>query len=183
MARIFDLFYRFLDLVLIVLLAGMAVMVFLNVVLRYGLNSGIPVSEELSRFFFVWLTFIGAVVAHRHHMHMGMETFVAALGRRGRMVMMGLSEVIILGCSWVLFLGTWKQLPINITMNAPVSGISMAWVYGTGMFTAGMIAAISATRLARLLSGRMTEAEIAAFAGERHLIDEPLTPDPRGGAK
>ncbi|OSP54826.1 TRAP transporter small permease [Pseudoruegeria sp. SK021] len=172
MARIIDLFYRLLDVVMIVLLAGMAIMVFLNVVLRYGMNSGIPVSEEMSRFFFVWLTFIGAVVAHRHHMHMGMETFVAALGRRGRMLMMGLSDLLILGCCWVLFLGTWKQLPINASMTAPVSGIPMAWVYGTGMFTASMIALITLTRFLRLVTGRITENEIAAFAGERHHLDE-----------
>ncbi|MBU2888794.1 TRAP transporter small permease [Celeribacter halophilus] len=183
MARIIDLFYRLLDLVMILLLAGMAVMVFLNVVLRYGLNSGIPVSEELSRFFFVWLTFIGAVVAHRHNMHMGMETFVAALGRRGRMLMMGVSDLLILGCSWVLFLGTWKQLPINASMTAPVSGLSMAWVYGTGMFTAVMIALITATRFLRLVTGRITEDEIAAFAGERHQFDETPASGREGGAQ
>ncbi|WP_349295398.1 TRAP transporter small permease (plasmid) [Thioclava sp. 'Guangxiensis'] len=182
MTRLITLFYRLLDLVLVALLSGMALMVFLNVVLRYGFNSGIAVSEELSRFFFVWLTFIGAVVAHHHHMHMGMETFVAALGRRGRMLMMGVAELLILGCAWVLFIGTWKQLPINMSMGAPVTGLSMAWVYGTGLFTAAMIALISGTRLLRLVTGRITEKEIAAFAGERHLIDEPLH-EPEGDAK
>lgn len=37
----------------------MVVLVFTNVVLRYALNSGIAVSEELSRWLFVWLTFLG----------------------------------------------------------------------------------------------------------------------------
>jgi hypothetical protein len=41
-------------------LAAMVVLVFGNVVLRYGFNSGIAVSEELSRWLFVWLTFMGA---------------------------------------------------------------------------------------------------------------------------
>ena len=49
-------------------------MVFGNVVLRYAFNSGIAVSEELSRFFFVWLTFIGAIVAMRDGAHLGMDT-------------------------------------------------------------------------------------------------------------
>ncbi|MEO5883317.1 MAG: TRAP transporter small permease subunit, partial [Caldimonas sp.] len=44
------------------MLATMVVLVFGNVVLRYGFNSGITASEELSRFLFVWLTFMGAVV-------------------------------------------------------------------------------------------------------------------------
>ena len=43
-------------------LALMVVLVFTNVVLRYALNSGIAVSEELSRWLFVWLTFLGGIV-------------------------------------------------------------------------------------------------------------------------
>ncbi|MDT1063086.1 TRAP transporter small permease [Paracoccus sp. CPCC 101403] len=166
------LFDRVLDGVLILLIGGMALMVFVNVVMRYAMNSGIPVTEELSRFFFVWLTFIGAVVAHRHNLHMGMETFVAMLGRKGRMLMMGLSDLMIIGCSGVLFVGTWKQLPINNSMLAPVSGIPMSWVYGTGIFTATCIILITLERLVRLLTGKITDAEIAAFAGEFHSVEE-----------
>ena len=70
MQKIIDLFYRFLEILLILLLAGMAIMVFGNVVLRYGFNSGLNVSDEMSRYFFVWLTFIGAVVAFREHSHL-----------------------------------------------------------------------------------------------------------------
>jgi len=169
---VINLFYRLLDYVLICLIGGMALMVFVNVVMRYTMNSGIPVTEELSRFFFVWLTFIGAVVAHRHNLHMGMETFVAMMGRKGRMLMMGLSDLLIIGCSFVLFWGSWKQLPINMSMLAPVSGIPMGWVYGTGLFTATCIILITLERFIRLLTGRVTEAEIAAFAGEFHSVEE-----------
>ncbi|MBU0892182.1 MAG: TRAP transporter small permease subunit, partial [Gammaproteobacteria bacterium] len=48
-------------------LAAMVVLVFGNVVLRYVFNTGITISEELSRWLFVWLTFMGAVVALREH--------------------------------------------------------------------------------------------------------------------
>ena len=48
---------RLIDLLLAVALAIMVVLVFGNVVLRYGFNSGITTSEELSRWLFVWLTF------------------------------------------------------------------------------------------------------------------------------
>ena len=166
MARAVHLFFRFLDILLALLLATMAIMVFVNVVMRYTMNSGIAVSDELSRFAFVWLTFIGAVVAHYHHQHMGMETLVAHFGRRGRTVLMGLSDLLILGCAGVLTVGTWKQLPINASMSAPVTGLSMAWVYGIGLFAGIGIIVITAERLFRLLIGRVTNAEIAAFGGD-----------------
>src|SRR5690606_7768513 len=62
MSRLTTAAFKLVELVLVLLMAGMALMVFLNVVLRYGFNSGLTWSEELSRYFFVWLTFIGAVI-------------------------------------------------------------------------------------------------------------------------
>lgn len=172
MQKAIDLFYKFLELLLIVLLAGMAVMVFANVILRYAFNSGLTVSDEMSRYFFVWLTFIGAVVTFREYGHLGVETLVALLGRSGRIVCMILTNIIIILCSAIFFWGTWIQLPINASMAAPVTGLSMAWVYGIGFFTGAGCTLIALERLFRLLTGRVSEDEIAAFAGENLTIEQ-----------
>ena len=166
MARVTDSIFRLLEMLLVALLAGMALMVFGNVVLRYGFNSGIVVSEELSRYFFVWLTFIGAVVTFRENAHLGVETLVQRFPRNGRLVCMVLSDLVILLCVAVFFWGTWKQAPINATMAAPVVGISMIWVYGIGFVTSIGIGLLVLARLVRALTGRITDEEIAAFAGE-----------------
>jgi TRAP-type C4-dicarboxylate transport system permease small subunit len=166
MQRAIDLFYKCLEFLLIFLLSSMAIMVFLNVVLRYGFNSGLNVSDELSRYFFVWLTFIGAVVAFREHSHVGVETLVMLFGRKGRVICMILSNIVIIGVSAIFFWGTWKQAPINATMDAPVTKLSMIWVYGIGFFTGAGVVIIALERLVRLVTGRVTEEEIAAFAGE-----------------
>ncbi|KQO75036.1 TRAP transporter small permease [Rhizobium sp. Leaf262] len=172
MQKAIDLFYRFLELLLILLLSGMAIMVFLNVILRYGFNSGLNVSEELSRYFFVWLTFIGAVVAFREHSHLGIETLVMFLSRRGRIICMSLANVVIIVCSAIFFWGTWKQFPINASMAAPVTGMSMIWVYGIGLFTGAGMVLIALERLVRLLTGRVTDEEISAFAGENLTVEQ-----------
>ena len=62
----------------------MVVMVFGNVVLRYGFNSGITVSEEMSRWLFVWMTFLGAIVALREHGHLGTDMLVSRLPAGGQ---------------------------------------------------------------------------------------------------
>jgi TRAP-type C4-dicarboxylate transport system permease small subunit len=157
---------RLLEWVLIGLLAGMASMVLLNVVLRYGFNSGITFSEEMSRYFFVWLTFIGAVLTFGEHGHIGVETLVRRFKRRGRLVCMAVSNIIILICAAVFFWGTWLQHDINASMTAAVVELSMIWVFGVGYFSALGIAAIAAIRLGRILTGRTSEAEVAHFAGE-----------------
>lgn len=157
---------RGLEALMVVLLAGMAVMVFTNVVLRYGFNSGLNVSEEVSRYFFVWLTFIGAVVTFRENAHLGVETMVRMFGRRGRLVCMVLSNLVILLCSVVLFWGTWLQMPINASMIAPVTGMPMIWIFGISFFTSIGIGLIATLRIVSVFAGTVTEAEIASFAGE-----------------
>jgi TRAP-type C4-dicarboxylate transport system permease small subunit len=172
MQKAINLFYRLLEIILIVLLAGMAIMVFVNVVMRYTMNSGINISEEMSRYFFVWVTFIGAVVTFRENSHMGIETLVMFLSRGKRIFCMILSNIIILACSAIFFWGTWKQSGINSSMHAPVTGLSMIWVYGIGLFTGGAMFIIALERLYRLLTGRVTEEEIATFAGENLTIEQ-----------
>lgn len=166
MQGITDRFYKILEVVLVVLLAAMVVMVFANVVLRYFFNSGILVSEELSRFCFVWLTFLGAVVVFREHGHMGVETLVQRLSRRGRLVCMALSNITIMACAAVFFWGAWMQYDINATMFAPVTELSLVWVYGIGLFTGIGVFLIALIRLVRQFAGRVTEEEISRFAGE-----------------
>ena len=61
---------RLLNLMMVLALVSMIVLVFTNVILRYGFNSGISMSVELSRFLFVWVTFLGAVTALLRHEHL-----------------------------------------------------------------------------------------------------------------
>src|SRR5690554_6177223 len=98
MAKAVKIAVAMIEAVLAALLVGMVVMVATNVVLRYGFNSGLNFSEEMSRYFFVWLTFIGAVLAFKEHGHIGMETVVRGFGTRGRLVCMFLTNLLILGC-------------------------------------------------------------------------------------
>ena len=157
---------RALEAFLVALLAGMVVMVFGNVVLRYLFNSGIDLSEELSRYFFVWLTYIGAVVVMRENGHLGVDTLVGSLGRQGRLVCMVISDIIVLICSAMLLDGTWQQHAINASAVAPVTGLSMGYVYGVLYFAGVGIGFITLARLVRALTGKLGAFELAEFAGD-----------------
>lgn len=166
MRDIEHLFFRALETLLVVLLAGMVVMVFGNVMLRWFADSGLTFSEEMSRYFFVWLTFIGAVVVMRENAHLGVDALVRALGPRGRLICLVASDILVLGCCVLFFWGTWKQAPLNYTNVAPVTGINMLWVFGVGLFTSLGIGLMVAARLIRALTGRLHPGELEAFAGE-----------------
>ena len=98
---------RALDMLSGLCLAIMVVLVFGTVVLRYTANSGITVSEELSRWLFVWLTFMGAVVALREHGHLGTDVLVSRLPAAGKKVCLVLAQVAMLYVSWLLLKGSW----------------------------------------------------------------------------
>lgn len=179
MNRLGTFFFKGLEGLMVLLLAAMVVMVFGNVVLRYLFDTGIDVSEELSRFFFVWLTFIGAVVVGRENAHLGVETLVTRLGENGRKVCMVLSDLFVIGCCIVFFWGTWQQAEINATNYAPITEISMLWIYGVGFFTSIGLGLMALLRILRVLTGRISERELRAFAGdygddEAHALRERL---------
>lgn len=158
--RALDGLFKGIEALLAALLLGMVLMVFGNVVLRYVFNSGLVMSEELSRFFFVWLTFIGAIVAMRDGTHLGMDNVVSKLSRRGKIVCLTLCQGLILLCCAMLFWGTWRQHEVNATNMAPVTGMSMIWVFGVGYLTSAAIAVHALHKLWRIASGQITEDEL-----------------------
>jgi TRAP-type C4-dicarboxylate transport system permease small subunit len=103
--KLIDAYCNFISYVIAAALAVMVVLVFGNVFMRYAFNSGFTVSEELSRWLFVWLTFLGAVVALRKNAHLGTDMLVGKLGPMGKKICMGISLLLMLYCLWLLFKG------------------------------------------------------------------------------
>jgi len=153
-------FFKLLELLIVVAMVAMVVMVFGNVVLRYGFNSGIDISDEMSRYCFVWLTYIGAMVAMREGGHLGVDTMVKHLGIKGKKVCLFLSEALMLGINALFFLGTWKMHELQVTNVSPVVGISMIWIYGIGYIVAVVMGIINLNVLYRLLTGKLREDEL-----------------------
>lgn len=144
-------------------LAVMVLLVFGNVVLRYGLNSGITVSEEVSRWLFIWITFLGALVALRERAHLGVDMVVAKLPPLGRRLCLGLSQLTMLYVLWLLFVGCLAQTKINWDVEAPVTGASMAVVYASGLVFSVLAALLLVFELVRLLTGRVADDELVAI--------------------
>lgn len=155
-----DLFYKLLEFLVVVCLVAMVIMVFGNVVLRYGFNSGIDVSDELSRYAFIWLTYLGAMLAMREGGHLGVDTLIRHLPLLGKKVCLFLSEALMLLCNGLFFLGTWKMHELQASNESPVLGISMIWIFGIGYVVAVVMGLINLSMLWRLLSGQLREEDM-----------------------
>lgn len=125
-----------------------------------GFNSGITVSEEVSRWAFVWLTFTGAIIAMRENTHLGMDTVVSRLPKLGKQICYVLSHLIMLFCVILFATGSWEQTLINIGVEAAATGISSGFFYGVGLFFCAPAAFILLYDLYRMLSGQLQEKEL-----------------------
>ena len=175
MPRILDLsihgFFKLLELLIVLCMLAMVVMVFGNVVLRYGFNAGITISDEMSRYLFIWLTYIGAMVAMRENGHLGVDTLVKHLGLTGKKVCLFLSESLMLSCNILFFIGTFKMHDLQVTNISPVVGMSMIWVYGIGYVVAVVMGIMNVNVMYRLLTGQLSEADLVQVIETEGLAD------------
>ena len=169
--KIIDKYCQVLSWLMVASLALMVVLVFTNVVMRYALNSGIAVSEELSRWLFVWLTFLGGIVALNEGTHLGTDTLVSRLPLIGKKVCFFIGHLLMLFICWLLFKGSLDQVRINWDSTSAAMETSMAIFYGCGLVFAVSGAVILLNNLWRLLTGQLSE---DALIGIRESEEEPV---------
>ena len=183
LSRLGNGYFKLIEFLLVACLAAMGLMVFGNVVLRYLFNSGITVSEELSRFLFIWLTFLGAITGVREGTHLGVDSVVKSMPNPARAICLVASELLMLLCCVLFFWGTWEQHDINVENLAPVTEIPMEWVYSVVYLCAGSIAVMIVVRLALVLAGRMSPDDLLAVADveERAALQQAGVGEPVAG--
>ena len=118
------------------------------------------VSEELSRFLFVWLTFLGAIIAFREHGHLGVDMVVSRLPAAGKKACLVVSQLLMLFVTWLFLQGSWQQTMINLDVKSPSAGISMGLFYGVGIVFSISVGVILLHDLYRVLTGRMSDEEL-----------------------
>jgi len=158
--RLANLYCKLLSAVMALALFVMVLLVFGNVVLRYAFNSGITVSEELARWLFVWVTFMGAVVALREHAHLGTDALVARLPPAGKKFCLVLGHVTMIYVCWLVYQGSMVQTKINMDVLAPSSQLPLAVVYAAGVFFAISAALMLLLDLWLLFTGQVRDDQL-----------------------
>ncbi|OWW20966.1 TRAP transporter small permease [Noviherbaspirillum denitrificans] len=144
---------RTVEILMALALAIMAGCVFGNVVLRYAFNTGIAAAEEIARLMFVWLIFLGAILATRRHAHLGVEMLQAALPPSARKVCAVASHLLILYALWLFLHGSWTQTVIGMNIRSTVLGYPTALMAAAGLLCAATMMLIVANNLLLILTG------------------------------
>lgn len=159
-----------LNIIMALALAVMVVLVFGNVVLRYLFNSGITWSEEMSRYLFIWLTFLGAIGAFKNKEHLGVDMLIKRLPTKMKKVVIVISDLLILFVLYLVLDGSWKMTMINIDSKAPATGLPLAFVYGTGILVSVSMGLMTIYNLYRVIFNKIKDEDLGKISDSEELI-------------
>lgn len=149
--------------ILIALTVTMFVVVTYNVFMRFVLNQSVGWADELARFVFIWLSFLGAALAFRHNEHVGLGYFVAMIRsprvRHAMYVLQNLSVLVVLG--FLTYFGVFAaQSARNVS---PALGIRMSTIYYVVPFASVVMFGMAVWKLVDLARGNepdMTDRQV-----------------------
>lgn len=148
-------FWRSIEWAIAALMAATMLLVFINVVLRYGFSSGLRSGIELSRLGFVWIVMLGASLCLKEGEHLAVGELFDRLPRVVRLVIGRLLWLTILIASIMLLIGCWRQTLANWHNISPLTGLPTGLFYLAGVVSGALM---SITALIGMLRPAHSEA-------------------------
>lgn len=171
MNKLLDKVFRGIDIFTGILTGAMVLFVFLNVVLRMVFNSGLTWSEELARYLFVSVTYIGAISAMRANAHMTVDMVISKVKPPLQMLFYLVSQGLIATLMLILVHGSYKMVLQNTAARTAALGIPYALLYSLGILTG---VAICVLAIANIFYAVTHPAEIAKIVTVSTEDDEIL---------
>jgi TRAP-type C4-dicarboxylate transport system permease small subunit len=142
--------FKGIEILIAIFLAVMITLMFMNVVLRYLFSKGFAWSEEVSRICFIYLTYLGAIVAARENRHLLIDSLLNRLPRAGAVIVYTLIQACIIWLMVTLTRGSWALVLQNRNDNWVATHFPTWLIWASGVITGVSIAVISASNLFRL---------------------------------
>lgn len=134
---------RLLDWAAILSMGALALLTLFSVTSRFVLKLPISFSEEVGRFLFIWMSYLGAAITMRKNEHIKLDIFHGKLSPKAyarlQAVVLGLTATF----SVILAIEGTKLLKTAFMQTAPVSRIPLGVVYLIIPFTAACMALYS----------------------------------------
>lgn len=129
----------------VLLMSLMTIIIFVQVIARYVLRNSLSWSEELARYLFIWIIYLGISYGCKLMKHIKIDACMSLFPKKARKYI-ELTGILIflLFAIYVAVTGfdlTMKQIPLN--RKSPAMGLPMQYIYAAP--AAGM--ALSAVRL------------------------------------
>lgn len=114
---------------LILLLVAMAIIIFVNVALRYLTSQSIEWAEEVSRHMMIWLTFLGAGPVLRYGGHIAVENLQDSLPRPFAIAMRSFVALLLLAFFVFMIWYGWLYVERTQFQLTAATQIPIAYIY------------------------------------------------------
>lgn len=121
--------YKLLKTVCFLLMLAMVTIIFSQVVARYLFENSLSWSEELGRYIFVWMTFIGSAIAVRNKLHVTLDMFVMRFPRSLQKLCLVISYTSMSIFTAVLIYGGYKFVAKGSHQISAAMQLPMHYVY------------------------------------------------------
>ena len=105
------------EIFLVILMIAATLLVAAQVVTRFILKVPLPWSEEIARYMFLWLTWVGAAYATKERKHVRIDIIYEKMPEAGKKVCTVISTII-----WIVFLGIMVYLSFRLTRSVASGG-------------------------------------------------------------
>ncbi|MDH4291807.1 MAG: TRAP transporter small permease [Dehalococcoidia bacterium] len=129
MKKVFDIIEMTIQVISRIFIGGIVAVIFYAVVMRYIFHRPPAWSEELSRFTFIWMIMLGAVLVTREQSHIQITFVLDLLPKKLRFFLSNFVRLLMLAFCWVMIQEGLEIYPIVAEASSPSFGISMGWLY------------------------------------------------------
>lgn len=142
---------------IIVISVAMVCVTLAQVIFRYVIAAPLPWSEEMARYCFVWIVFLGGAVGLSRGIHLGVDLFVNMLPVKVQRLLDILTNVLIAAFAAIVINASLPVLNMNMFQRSPALGVQMSWIYIAIPISMGLIFLICAERVLQQLFARQDE--------------------------
>ncbi len=111
------------------LLIAMCLVTFAQVFFRFVIVHSLPWSEEFSRYSLVWASFLGASIALKRGLHIGVEAFIGKLPEGKRRSIYLITLVLLLLFLFTVMVKGFQLAQFNMKQSSPAMRIPMGFPY------------------------------------------------------
>jgi len=103
--------------------------IFMQVIFRYILNDPLFWTEEVSRHLMIYAAFLGAAVAYRRNVHLGVDVFLSKLSKKIRKVILSCICLVTFGYSLFLIIVGFEIVEKTMRQTSSALRYKMGYVY------------------------------------------------------
>lgn len=130
MKKLLELYFRFLKVLLTVLMGVLIIPVTIQILSRYvGIIPRYIWTEELARFCFIWIILVGAMIAVRENEHFTIDLLPETKTRKGKAISLMLVDFMTFLMAAIFVVWGWPLVEFGLLQTSEMAELPMVYIY------------------------------------------------------